>query len=70
MGGIIGPQLGALGKERCARLATWKAILVASDDLPIPGRPAMMMRSEGCSPQLGVEVLEPGGDTGEPPSRW
>ena len=30
--------------------AAWNAMLVARAVLPMPGRPAMMMRSDGCSP--------------------
>ena len=44
-----------------------KAMLVASEVLPIEGRPARIRRSEGCRPpELAVEILEPGGDAREP----
>ena len=47
------------------------AILVASADLPMPGRPAMMSRSDGCRPPIFLSrsrspVVRP--DT--PPGRW
>ena len=48
-----------------------KAMLVASADLPMPGRPAMMMRSEGCRPPiLASRSLSPVAMPERPPSRW
>ena len=64
---IVGRQLG--GRSDCARaLATLKAMLVASAVLPIEGRPARTIRSEGCSPPiLPSRSREAGGDAGEMP---
>jgi hypothetical protein len=57
--------------ERARALAMLKAMLVASEDLPIAGRPAMMMRSEGCRPPiLASRSLSPEAMPERPPSRW
>ena len=47
-------------------LAAPKAIFVASAVLPMPGRPARISRSDGCSPPvLLVEVAQAGGEAGD-----
>ena len=64
------PVSAARASMRRARAAP-KAILVASADLPMPGRPAMISRSDGCRPPVFLSrsrspVVRP--DTW--PGRW
>ena len=44
-------------------------MLVASEVLPMPGRPARIRRSEGCKPaQQRVDIGEARGDAGNAPA--
>ncbi len=68
---IAAPALGtALGSfSRASRSRAWaapKAILAASAVLPMPGRPATISRSDGCSPPILARGRATRGQAGYP----